>query len=313
MRVTATSCHRTATAILAILLVGSTDSTLSQTLRQYSVRPERFGARSMSNGDATIADAHDASSMYFNPAALGFIQHTSPVANSRLDSNSSALSSGIAVPFRIGSEQIIAVGLVTNYYGATLSKPDFVCYGFDLAFASKIISTLSGGAILNLRYGSTVEGSFKSGLLIASGSFGLLYSPNPGISYAIAYRGVGSGMLFSQNKDSRFVQSERELPQSVESGLTFRYPSSSKRPIVVLSMAIEKSLADSRGKNKAGLEISPFDFISFRMGLITNDPTTLFRTGVGTNLLGFRLDYAICPNSSTGSEQQLSISVPLVE
>ena len=304
--------YRTATLFLVILLSGLAESTQAQIFRQYDVRPEGFGARALATADATVADASDITSMYWNPAAIEFLSHTNLVLNSTLDADSQVLKSGFVMPFRLGRDQMIAVGLVASYFGSPLSKPDFASYGFDVAFASRIFVNVGAGALLNVRHGSKFGDSFKSGILSASGSLGLFYSPNPGISYGISYRGIGSGMVFSQGEGSILVEYERQIPQSIEAGITFRYPSSAKRPIAVLSMTVEKSILQSGAKNKAGLEITPFDFLSFRMGVLTNNPTTVYRTGVGIYLFGFLLDYGLS-SSSSASGQALSISVPLAK
>jgi hypothetical protein len=279
---------------------------------EFVVHPESFGARGLGTGDVSVSDGFDASGMYWNPAGLEFLMHFNPVVSSKLDANSQTLKNGLAIPIRLGSAQVMGVGLVGSYFGTTYTDPYFASYGVDLAFATRIYAALSAGVMVNIRNGRGYFGQVSPNLVALAGSVGLLYSPNPGLSYGITFRGIGSGMIFSREDDLFAMHYERQLPQSIDAGLTFRYPSSTA-PVFVLSMGVGKNLSQSVMTNKAGIEILPFRFLSLRMGIVSSGSQSEFRSGIGFSFFSLYVDYGIAFHSSTGEGQELSISIPIFE
>ena len=301
---------RIAVAILAAIAADCPHLAQAQGVLLFYDRPVSFGTRGMGTGNASVADANDVTSMYWNPATVAFLRNTFTTVSSLSDASpnsAQSLRNNIAFPVQLGTDQAIGLGVVVGYFGQVWSDHALATYGIDIAYARKFSRTWSVGALLSLRYAQ----SKNSSLYTEAGSLGIYYSPAPGLSYGLAYRGIGSGAIFSQQSTGdQSLGYEKQLPQDIEFGATFRFPTT-RREIVVLSMTEILRTKDWVRGNKAGLEITPFDFLSLRIGITRIDFVVSGTAGVGLNFHGFRLDYATTPNASSVRLHQLSFSIPL--
>jgi hypothetical protein len=294
---------------LMLLSVFSTTLAVSQTTVSYTTPTLGIGARAAALGDAYTADTQDASSIYWNPATLVFLQKPFVVLNHREDQESNAMNEEVAVPLLMGVNGI-ALGASVSHLGYVKDSPigsafRFLQYGFDVAYARAIIPRLSLGMSIGGSYGKTET----SGLWAASASFGLLYSPTPGLSYGIAYQSVGWKIRYSFDSTSTTLHKENEI-QSLQMGVTLRFPHSPSKPsLFTLTAVNEKNFRDHALGYKAGLEIFPIRFIGFRVGYHVDRTRAAARYGAGLRLDWLQLDYAISPSRQDDRFHQISLSV----
>jgi long-subunit fatty acid transport protein len=302
-------CIRKWAGLMLLMSVFSTAVAVSQTTVSYTTPTLGIGARAAALGDAYTADTQDASSLYWNPATLVFLQEPSVVFNHREDQESNAMNEDVAIPLLMGDDGI-ALGASVSHLGYWKDSPQgpafrFIQYDLDMAYARVIIPHLSLGLSIDGTYGKTET----SRLWVASASFGLLYSPSPGLSYGIAYQGVGWKVGYSFDSTSTALHKENQI-QSLQMGVTLRFPHSPSKPsLFTLTAVNEKNFRDHALGYKAGLEIFPIRFVGLRIGYHVNKTKAAARYGVGLRLDWLQLDYAISPSRQDDRFHQVSLSI----
>jgi hypothetical protein len=295
--------------LMLLLSVFSTTVAVSQTPVSYTTPTIGIGARAAALGDAYTADTQDASSLYWNPATLVFLQKPSVVVNHREDWETKAMDEDVAIPVLMGDDGI-ALGASVSHLGYVQDSPQgsafrFLQYSFDVAYARAITHQLGLGLTIGGSYGKTET----SGLWAASASFGLLYSPSPGLTYGIAYQSVGWMIGYSFDSTSTALHRENEI-QSLQMGVTLRFPHSPSKPsLFTLTAVNEKNFRDHALGYKAGLELFPIRFVGLRIGYHVNKTRAAARYGVGLRLDWLQLDYAISPSRQDDRFHQLSLSI----
>ena len=295
------------TLLVVMLVLFFAKIGFGQTASEVTVEPSPVGARAGALGDAYAGDPYDVMSMYANPASLAFLRHPSVVVNSELQHGSQYLDNYVAFPVLIGQDMVAAAGINGGYFGQLWHSLYFAHHGIDAGWAVKLSSSLSVGGLLNAQYGVTADAQ----MLATSGSLGMLYFPEPEISYGLALRGFGWGMTFAQNETGASLDYKKDIPRILEMGVTWRYPAMYDQPVVIMSFATGKIFGSTNLSRNAGIEIYPFRFVALRFGVSVQPSQATERFGVGINLAGFRLDYALLPGTSGARFHQLSISIPL--
>lgn len=281
----------------------------SQTQIGYTTPTLGIGARATALADAYIAETYDVSCMYWNPAALVFLEKSFIVMNHFQEWEHDAMIESIAIPL-LKSSNALAISASVAHLGYIKDSPQgaefrFIQYGFDIAYARVIVPQLSLGASISMRYGQTKT----SHLEVASSSFGLIYSPSPGLSYGVAYNGAGWRIRYSFDGTSTNLHRENQL-RNLQIGATMRFPHSPLNPSVfTLTAASEKNLEEHGLGYKGGLEICPIRFLALRIGYQVEPSRAAAKYGAGLRLEWLQLDYAISPSREYDRFHQLSISI----
>jgi hypothetical protein len=297
------------TELMLLLSIFPTSMAMSQTPISYTMPTLGIGARAAALADAYTADTHDASSLYWNPATLVFLQESFVVFNHRQDEASNAMNEDVAIPLLIGDDGI-ALGASVSHLGYWNDSPQgpafrFIQYDLDMAYARVIIPHLSLGISIDGTYGKTET----SRLWVASASFGLLYSPSPGLSYGIAYQSVGWKIGYSFDSTSTALHKENEI-QSLQMGVTLRFPRSPSKPsLFTLTAVNEKNFRDHALGYRGGIEFFPVGFLGLRIGYHVDKTRAAARYGAGLRFDWLELDYAISPSRLDDRFHQVSLSV----
>jgi hypothetical protein len=300
-------CRRT--GLVFFFSVLSINIMQSQTQIDYTPPTLGIGARAAALADAYISEAYDVSSMYWNPAALVFLEKSFIVMNHFQEREHNAMIESIAIPL-LRSSNALAIGASVAHLGYWKDSPQgaefrFIQYGLDIAYARTIVPQLSLGACIGMRYGNPKT----SHLNVASSSFGLVYSPSPGISYGVAYNGVGERIRYSFDSTATNLHRENQL-RSLQVGASMRFPHSQLKPSVfTLTAASEKNLEKHELGYKGGLEICPIRFLALRIGYQVDPSRAAAKYGAGLRLEWLQLDYAIAPSREYDRFQQLSVSI----
>jgi hypothetical protein len=309
------------TSVGFIACIALASSAYSQTILQSMTRSSGVGARALGMGDTYIAETADVTTIYWNPAALCYVKKFDIVLNHFQEPTFNSMSENLTVPVLLGHERSIAVGVTVNHvgYAKSASTPAFIWnqyridlsdlrriqYGLDLAYASEILTSVSFGAMIGMRYGKIGT----SNLLAASSSVGILYSPSQTISYGASYSGIGSAIGYALKDSVSFHRTN--LPRSLQIGATLRFPSTAKRPIVIFAIANEKIFGEDGLRYKGGIEVLPVPFLALRAGYLVEPGIVAAKWGAGLASDWLRLDYAIAPSHFSERYQQLSFSISL--
>jgi hypothetical protein len=299
------------TLLIFLLSVFPINVVMSQTLTSYTTPTLGIGARAAALADAYTADTHDVSSIYWNPAAVVFLQESSVLLNHRDDQVYNTLNEDVVTPFRRGNNGI-AFGASVSHLGYWKDSPQgpafrFIQYDLNMDYARAFGPHLSLGVSINGGYGKTQS----SHLWVTSASFGLLYSPYSGISYGIAYKGVGWRIRYSFDSTSTTLLRENQV-RTLQMGVTMKFPRSPfKPPLLTLTAVNEKNFRENGVGYKAGIEIFPVQFLGLRIGYHVNNTSAAARYGAGLRLNGLQLDYAISPSHQDERFQEVSLLVPL--
>ncbi len=243
------------TGVSLLLTVLSASVASAQSLEQLDGMPYGISARAAALGNSYFSETYDAMAMYWNPASIVFIQKLSVIENAAIGPSQAMFRDGLALPVWIGDDRAVAVGLQGNYYGDRWSNPDAAFHSLDVAVAQKISPTISVGALLNLRYSSVYQSSLWTG----SGTLGAFYFPAPGISYGLAFKGLGWGTSFAAQDLVTSTQYLKNLPKSLAVGATIKFPSYYENPIFTLSASDEKCLARINRSTVQGSSVPPAD------------------------------------------------------
>jgi hypothetical protein len=286
--------------IILLLVFGTFENAKAQMIRSFSTEPIQPSARAAAFADAYICDPYDVNSFYWNPASLTFLKMYSVVANSVMSWDRLIFRNNVAVPYRLGDDQTAALGVAANYFSR------LAYYSLDLGYAKKLSPTVSAGIFLDLGYAA----SRSTERWVGSGSLGILYAPTPGISYGMVYKGLGTGVQYTNDGIKETLEFKKPK-QSFLTGMTFFFPSINRRPYLIVSLTAEKILGTANFISKAGIEVMPFPFLAARFGILSSPIVATGRAGIGLYLSRFRIDYAISPSVAEDRLHQISIGVLL--
>lgn len=124
-----------------------------------------------------------------------------------------------------------------------------------------------------------------------AGDVGLYWVPLASLSAGVAARNLGPPITFEEESSP--------LPMTAEVGLGYRL----FNRMLVLGGAVEKPFKDDL-LYKGGVEYSPFEFISGRVGYLYGLDTqgnTGLTSGLGVNVAGFSFDFAVAPYGGLGT------------
>jgi len=166
----------------------------------------------------------------------------------------------------------------------TFSAADFAV---DLNYAYPFSAALAAGVNAKAIYQNLYDTSAFS----CAGDAGVYWAPFKNFGAGLAARNLGP--------DVKFAEKGFPVPMSGEIGLGYKF----WRNRVVVAAAAEKPFKDDF-LYKGGLEFSPFEYFSGRVGYIAGLDTgglTGLTAGLGVNIAGFNFDLAYAPYGDLGS------------
>ena len=281
------------------------------------------GGRAQAMGNAGVALAHDASSMFWNPSAASALEgtilvsfdHTAWLANTQLEYVAAVLN----LP-RIGAIglSVLNFQIVDQAPVRTILQPEGTGEFYS---ASDLALSLTYAARLTPRFMAGISGKIIQETLwheqarALAFDLGMTYHTNlPGLSLAAGLANFGTGMRlegrdlrrpfdddprnFSNDKLNVNLQTDTfSLPLLFRFGIAYRLDASVHR--MTLAADILHPSDNSESVN-AGLEYTFMDLVSFRAGLASyfeKDRTGGYTFGMGLQhellgQLGITVDYA---------------------
>jgi hypothetical protein len=296
--------------LVFVILTGVT-KTHSQGITLYSARPVNVGARAAGFADAYVADAHDASIMYWNPAALAYLENTSVLLDHQQEQQIHGMNENLSVPFQLRRGEAVALGFTVNhvgYIGNLATDFKAIQYGYDIAYAREIIPTLSVGGGIVVRYAKS-SGSNVWGV---SSTAGVFYSPSQEISYGIALSGIGSEVFYAFDRTTSITSVGTEnMPRRLQAGASLRFPPEFSQTVFILSIANEKIFGESGIRYEGGMELLVWKILALRGGYVVDPGFGSARFGFGIHTAKFEVDCSSSPSKFTDQSFHLGVMVSL--
>ncbi len=300
------------TLITFLILLMCQSNAMAQTEtdadNEGSLRVQKFDVRTLSLGNATLADAFGNTTIGINPALSGILNNGREMhLNSYHNWDTNLMQHDITLPSIILDKHHFTarVGATTNGYdginylgSARLPEPDVEQYFTELAYAYAFSSVFSMGVLQSVTYTFNDETNF----LTYFADFGLVYTPNENISYGLAVRGVGRDSHYRINEGDEIILFHQRLGQTLDLGSTFRF-TTDKRTFLSISLANEKRFGEDGIWYKGGIEYLPVPAISIRTGALFHIGQDLFlpRLGLGFDTGGyFNINYMVAPRNIRG-------------
>ncbi|HUN65105.1 MAG TPA: hypothetical protein VMW43_03325 [Bacteroidota bacterium] len=303
--------------LVFLLCAGAAAQTLPVTQVGIAIEPVRAGARAAAMAESFVADAYDVASMYWNPAALAYLQDFDLQINHSQEQFIKSEDENISIPVHLRRSETIAFGASVNHVGYFASQSTVyraLQFGYDVAYAREVLPTFSVGVMLQAQYAHT-SASEHWGM---SSLFGFYYYPEPEVSYGVSFGGLGTGIEYFDRIDSAgstvshtTILRDAYTPRYLQVGATLRYPADTHDPEFVLAFANEKIFNVSGLQYKGGAEYYPWGFIALRGGYIVTPSISYGVFGWGFRTQRIHLDFAISPNPQTDQAIQISLLVAL--
>ncbi|OGU33829.1 MAG: hypothetical protein A2068_03700 [Ignavibacteria bacterium GWB2_35_6b] len=276
--------------------------------------PAVRGARNDAMGNALISEANDISAIYLNPASLVFVKENSIFLNHGQLNNKLGMTENFAVPLLRIKPVTLSLGLESYHLGYLKENSAFPQqHIFELGYsitaaANAFAQTFSIGATVGFRYGKTDLSKAWAGYY----SIGINYSPSSDINYGIALSGLGDDIRYLMI-DSTLSISKKNANKKLVLGASMKYPSSSslRRTVFVLALANEKIFGEEGLLYKTGIEIRPWQFLSFRLGYVFGPEVSEPRFGAGAIFNPLVIEYVFYAGPAPVMLQQFSLSIKM--
>lgn len=276
-----------------------TDTTGTGIGQRGAPRVYKIDTRSTALGDATVADPSRIASLNINPAALSFVRDFRTVQISSFQNwDNNLMFENATFPVMEFEQHRVAaqVGLhhmgfdaINPAGGATLPEPDINMYQADLAYSYSYENLISFGVMGNFSLTKNEDAQYWT----SHATFGTIYAPSQSVSYGLVFRGIGRSPVYEQLDDGSTILGSQDLRESLELGLTLKYPTVSE-PYLSISLANEKRFGENGIWYKVGAEYIAVDMLALRAGMIMHPENRIFapRFGIGINSDIINVEYA---------------------
>jgi hypothetical protein len=306
--------HLTVYAALAAMALLSATTVRAQLTSLNSDSHTIIGARAAALADAVTSQANDATTLYWNPAGLSYLMWMSVPMTVGIEDfgyQNYAVTANVVVPLPAIKNWSFAVGGTTHQFhqsgnasplrGLSYSQNDLTG-----GISYRIIPALSLGATIRALVGQSASKS----LWALSGSLGLLYEPQPGVSYGLVLHGLGDGVRYPyENPNDLNDIHVGALPRSMQVGLSISFPTTTpESPSLILALANQKIFGESGVVYKLAMEYWPFSAVALRAGYWVGPATVSGKYGAAFRISTFQVDYAISPGKTEPRFHQLTLS-----
>ena len=280
-------------------------------------RIQKLDTRSLSLGDATVADVFGRGGIGVNPALFGLFENKTALQFSASQSwNSSQYQGYFTLPtLSSGGHNFTGRIGTVNYglesfnptVGPILPEPNVEIYHADIAYSYAINGVFSAGVLQSV----SLIGNDAAQFITYSADLGIVYVPDGVVTYGMVFRGLGHEVSYQFSEVGETLLDMNLMQQSLELGATLHYPVQN-RHFLSVSFANEKRFGEEGIWYKAGLEILPTPAVSLRSGLIFHLDQSVFipRFGLGLNTGLLNLHYAVSPRNLQGEYfHQLGLTI----
>ncbi len=262
------------------------------------------GVRETAMANTGLSDATDITSLFTNAAGLAFARRHSIFTDYAYAPVGNSTTFALGIPL-IDEGKYLSLGFLlhrANSVPAIADSAQFPnTYRIDLASSYPVTYTFSVGVRLAALYSRNDRSRAWSGF----GSFGLYYAPSPSITYAFVYDGAGAGPW--RPVSGALAVPPDEIPRSFQIGVTMRYPSSYAEHFISFSAANEKIVGRSGLLYKGGIEVTPWQFLNLRAGIIIGPSSSAGRYGINFTTQHLQVGYALVPGKDLGPVHEISL------
>lgn len=255
------------------------------------------GARPLAMGEAYVAVADDASSIYWNPAGLSCLDYPEVLyMYNQWFIDIKHQNFDVAFPTEngtfAGAFTLLDSGDIQGYDSGGAETTTIKSSDSSLGFGwgRRINANFSVG--LGLKYISETLENYQGNSTAID--LGLIYRFNPAFSVGAAIQNVGSPM--------KFITADTPLPQTMRLGMAYKSRLFGDDIILATDYV---SLSDQTSSTNLGFEYLFRDMLALRTGSTGGNLTA----GVGLLASFYRLDYAYLAHSDLGATHQISATI----
>lgn len=261
------------------------------------------GVRSLSLGEAGVADPSHYTSFTDNPALLSFASHKSSINISGYQNwENNILEYGLTPPaFSLGSLTGVfrfgyfhtGLSEINPIDNSIIAEPNLEMYQMDAGYSLAINSVFSIGVLHNLTYANNETAQYWT----YSANSGFFYDPIGPTSYGIVVRGLGRSVKYSFIEDGTTILGSHNIPISVDLGASIRFPKDKEESVFILSLSNLKRFGESGIWYKGGMEVKPLTYLALRSGVMFHPEYQEYipRFGIGFDTRRFIIDYGASP------------------
>jgi hypothetical protein len=267
-------------------------------------------ARGFAMGDADVADPHDVTVMYSDPASLASLK-SQAMYLTHVQERDGTFDESFALPMISSNDLAIALSTDLLSHGFLSTKDNlwdrrFVQLGYEVGAATVLTPVISAGGAWIIQFGGTDH----SKVWATNFSGAINYSPTADINYSLAFDNIGRQIQFSDSSSQTALASGYNAPANMQVGIQMGYPSSVslREPMISMAFDCQKFFNQSTIYYKVGVEVLPIQDIALRLGYIFAAGFDEFRTGFGFTFWKIRFDYGIAPRKTSEVFQMISAS-----
>ncbi|HLP17672.1 MAG TPA: hypothetical protein VK470_15525 [Bacteroidota bacterium] len=294
---------------LVLMIVAAALCARAQTDNSFSFTQSLASARSVSLGDAAVADIHDAGSVLWNPACLAFLQSLDVTATAGVRMDERLMRSLVTLPVLATESHSVALGAEGALFDQSeWTKSTGKMMGAEISYALRPMTSWAIGMVYNFR---SVDLNGRRASSHTAG-FGMMYSVFPSLTYGVSFIGLGSGIVVKRDDHgAEILETQANIPRSVTFGAAWRYPATHDRPIVAICLSNQSISGEERLVYRLGVELFPWKFLVLRGGIVSGPVTAVGRAGVGILTRYLEIDYGVSSSVAAERMHYVTLAVPL--
>jgi hypothetical protein len=289
-----------------------------------------IGARHLGMGGAAAGSGKDMTGVVYNPAVAGALDTFSiagATGKMSMDFKNNFIGASVPVKFLSltgNAPMVIGLSGVFSDYGDDISDiggvPVTRNFGEDMAVALTLSENFlthdweMPNASFTMKHMIGVSAKYISSTLPRPGSMDDVdadtFAFDVGYLINVPEAGLGIGVaLLNIGKDIRYIEEDESLPLTLRAGAAFNLVNTEAARFGVSADYI-RYLEEKDHRVRVGAELTVFNILSLRGGYrILEEERNNFTLGVGLELLGFSVDYAMLFKPLFGGDvNQLSVS-----
>ncbi|MEE9271392.1 MAG: PorV/PorQ family protein [Candidatus Krumholzibacteria bacterium] len=254
-----------------------------------------LGARASGMGEAYVAVAKDATSVFWNPGAMAAVLGTNAtVMHNEYFQSIRLEQAALTHETDYGTIGLAFVGLYMDDMERFINVPTsgplgtFSAYDVSAAvgFSRYVLPDLSAGIVAKLVY-ENIDDFTASGVAFDAGLYHI--TRIPGVKFAAAVSNIGAKMSFN---DDRFAGTKFPLPALARLGVSFErdYPSLNGAVLIAFDGVIPN---DGDAKQHIGIEFAYARRVYLRAGFKGGYDSQGGTFGLGVKYREFLFDYAV--------------------
>jgi hypothetical protein len=270
-----------------------------------------IGARATALSDAYSTLSQDVSVMYWNPAAIAFLQTAGIIIDHQHMDRYRAMNDVAAFPLAAQDGYAVSLGIrlfqVGHLRSSEIEGLENFSYGADIAYAAEVLPQFSVGGLASIDHSSGGEESLSA----LSSGFGVFYAPPGAVTYGAALTGLGTQLRFIYDGETNLILREKR-PRRLQLGAAMQFPTESDVKRFGMSIVNEKIFGEAGVMYRGGIEVWPVEYFALRVGYFTRPGEAFESYGIGFRFNTVRIDYSTTFNGMREGYHQVTLAIDVL-